>query len=163
MKKNFKTDIRRVSAERDKVVCAELISGSAPWITLGITYDQTMDSLNDPLHEVFAAYMNEEIIGVVITQEKGAFSGYIKSIAVKTSWRERHIGKVLMDFVERRIFTKCSNVFLCVSSFNSAAQRFYKKLGYQVVGVLENYLVEGHDEILMRKTTGPILEKKEVT
>jgi ribosomal protein S18 acetylase RimI-like enzyme len=68
-----------------------------------------------------------------------------------------------MDFVERRIFTKYSNVFLCVSSFNSIAQKFYKKLGYQIVGVLKNYLVEGHDEILMRKTTGPILEKQEVT
>lgn len=161
--KNLKIDIRRISAERDKMVCAEIISGSEPWSTLGITYDQTMDSLNDPVHEIFAAYTNEEIVGVVIFQEKGAFSGYIKSIAVKTGWRDKNIGKTLMDFIEKRSFTKCSNVFLCVSSFNSVAQGFYKKLGYKVVGVLENYLVEGYDEILMRKTTGPILERQEVT
>jgi ribosomal protein S18 acetylase RimI-like enzyme len=155
-------DILVINTIEERHACARIIIGSEPWITLGVTYDQTMDSLSDPLHEVFAAYVNGEIVGVIVIQERGAFSGYVKSIVVKKGWRDKHIGKAMMDFAEKRIFTTCSNVFLCVSSFNSAAQRFYKKLGYQVVGVLESYLVEGHDEILMRKTTGPILKKQDL-
>ncbi len=54
------------------------------------------------------------------------------------------------------IFSLSPNVFLCVSSFNKKAQNFYQKLGYKKVGVIIDYLVEGYDEILMRKTVGPI-------
>jgi ribosomal protein S18 acetylase RimI-like enzyme len=163
MMKDLRPDIRSIITDIEKNACAELISHSEPWITLGITYDQTMASINDPLHEVFAAHIHGEIVGVVIIQTEGAFSGYIKSIAVKAGWRHRNIGKSILEYVEKRIFNECSNVFLCVSSFNPGAQQFYKKLGYQVVGVLENYLVTGYDEILMRKTTGPILERKQIT
>jgi len=157
--KDIKPDIRIVSTKKEKMLCAEMIIGSEPWTTLGITYDQAMDSLNDPLHEVFVAYVKEEIVGVIIVQTKGAFSGYIKSIVVKAGWRDRHLGKIMMEFIEDKLFAKSSNVFLCVSSFNSAALKFYIKLGYQEVGVLKDYLVQGHDEVLMRKTTGPILKK----
>ena len=157
--KDLKPDIRSVSTKREKMLCAEMITGSEPWTTLGITYDQTMDSLNDPLHEVFAAYIKEEMVGVIIVQTKGAFSGYIKSLVIKAGWRNKHLGKIMMEFIEDKLFAKSSNIFLCVSSFNMDAQKFYLELGYQVIGVLKNYLVEGYDEILMRKTTGPILGK----
>lgn len=65
----------------------------------------------------------------------------------------------MMAFIEKEIFSTCANLFLCVSSFNPDAQKFYLKLGYEKIGVLKNYLVEGHDEILMRKTISPILER----
>ena len=158
--KDLNPVIRGIRTEKEKQVCAEMITGSEPWITLGVTCDQTMMSLNDPLHEVFIAYVQEEIVGVVVAQLKGAFSGYIKTIIVKTGWRDRHIGKIIMEFIEKGLFANSPNVFLCVSSFNLAAQKFYVKLGYKEVGVLKDYIVAGYDEILMRKTTGPILEKE---
>lgn len=44
---------------------------------------------------------------------------------------------------------------MCVSSFNADAQRLYARLGYEVVGTLRSYIVAEHDELLLRKTTGP--------
>jgi len=85
--------------------------------------------------------------------------GYLKSIAVKSGWRGKKLGEQMMAFIEKEIFSTCANLFLCVSSFNPDAQKFYLKLGYEKIGVLKNYLVEGHDEILMRKTISPILER----
>jgi ribosomal-protein-alanine N-acetyltransferase len=41
-------------------------------------------------------------------------------------------------------------------SFNDAARRLYDRLGYRVVGELTDYLVQGHSEVLLRKTVGPI-------
>ena len=37
------------------------------------------------------------------------------------------------------------------------AQRWYRRMGYQVIGELKDYLVGGHSEILMRKTVGPLI------
>jgi ribosomal protein S18 acetylase RimI-like enzyme len=94
----------------------------------------------------------------MVIHTKGAFSGYLKSIAVKADWRGKKLGEQMMDFIEKEIFSSSKNLFLCVSSFNEDAQRFYQKLGYEQIGVLKDYLVEGHNEILMRKTIAPILQ-----
>ena len=68
------------------------------------------------------------------------------------------IGGALVRFVEERILRDTPNVFLCVSSFNEGAKRFYERLGYEVVGELRDMLIPGHSEILMRRSTGPISE-----
>ena len=52
-------------------------------------------------------------------------------------------GTRLMAFAEQRIWRDHQNVFLCVSSFNHAARRFYQRLGYQQVGELSDFLVSG--------------------
>jgi ribosomal protein S18 acetylase RimI-like enzyme len=49
---------------------------------------------------------------------------------------------------------------MCVSSFNKKAQKLYRRLGYEKVGVLKNFIVNGHDEILLRKTMGPLANFK---
>lgn len=151
-------NIIRVSTEREKTECAEIMSNSEPWTILGMSMDHIYKTLNDPLHEVYVAYMEEEIVGTMVIHTKGAFSGYLKSIAVKPEWRGKKLGEQMMCFIENEIFSTSKNLFLCVSSFNQNAQRFYLKLGYKKIGELKDYLVEGHDEILMRKTIAPILK-----
>ncbi|MEA3460307.1 MAG: GNAT family N-acetyltransferase [Bacteroidota bacterium] len=157
--KDLKLNIVRVSSESEKTACADLMAGSEPWITLGMSMDHIMNTLNDPLHEVYVAYMKDGIVGTIVIHTKGAFSAYLKSIAVKPALRGQKLGKKMMEFIENEIFSTYKNMFLCVSSFNPDAQRFYRKLGYEQIGVLKDYLVEGHDEILMRKTIAPILER----
>ena len=89
---------------------------------------------------------------------RGAFVGYIQSVAVLEKWRGRGLGTALIEAAERRILREAPNVFICVSSFNAGARRLYERLGYTVVGELEDYIVRGHSETLMRKTTGPLSE-----
>lgn len=153
--KDIKPVIVQLSTKEEKIICAEMMANSEPWITLGMDREQMMMTFNDALNELFAVYMKDEIIGTIVIQTKGAFSGYLKSIAVKPDHRGKNLGEFMMEFVEDHIFSKSQNVFLCVSSFNTKAQKFYLKLGYEIIGTLKNYVVEGHDEILMRKTTGP--------
>ncbi|TFH20302.1 MAG: GNAT family N-acetyltransferase [Bacteroidia bacterium] len=157
--KDLELNIRRVSTHKESLSCAELMAGSEPWITLGMDRDHVVNIFNDPLNEVFAAYIGEALVGTMVIQTKGAFTGYLKSIVVKPDRRGQKLGEKMMAFIEKEIFATCANLFLCVSSFNREAQRFYQRLGYEKIGVLKNYLVDGHDEILMRKTIAPILEK----
>ena len=157
--KDHKLNIRRISTEEEKTACADIMAGSEPWTTLGIYMDHIMDILRNPLHEVFAAYVKEEIVGTMVIHTKGAFPAYLKSIAIKPSWRDQNVGEQMMDHIENEIFSTYKNLFLCVSSFNLEAQDFFLKLGYEQIGELKDYLVEDHDEILMRKTIAPLLER----
>ena len=134
------------------------MAGSETWITLGIPMDEIMKTLNAPLQDVYAAYVEDEIVGTMVIHTGGAFSGYLKSIAVKPGWKNQELDEQMMEFIEKEVFSTYKNLFLCVSSFNSDAQQFYKKLGYEKIGELKDYLVAGHDEILMRKTIAPILQ-----
>jgi ribosomal-protein-alanine N-acetyltransferase len=65
--------------------------------------------------------------------------------------RRRRIGTRLILFAEERILRDAHNVFMCVSSFNTDAQRLYSRIGYARIGEVQDYLVEGASEILLRK------------
>ena len=151
-------EIRALEHEHEAQVCAELMANSEPWITLGRTYQQSLRLLRDPSREVYLALHGEEIVGFIILVMNGAFRGYIQSIAVMPEWRNQRIGSRLLQFAEKRIFQETPNVFLCVSSFNSNAQRLYARLGYEKIGELKGYIVAGHSEFLLRKTIGPLAE-----
>ena len=42
------------------------------------------------------------------------------------------------------------------SSFNTRARALYERVGFEYVGTLKDLIVKGYDEILLRKTLGPL-------
>ena len=151
----------RVSAPRrakdaELETCARLMSTSEPWVTLGRDYEASLAILRNPTREVYVAERDDAIAGFVIICMTGAFVGYIQTVAVDPRWRGAGVGTALIAFAEARIFRDSPNVFLCVSSFNPRARALYERLGYVYVGTLTDYIVRGHDELLFRKTRGPL-------
>jgi [ribosomal protein S18]-alanine N-acetyltransferase len=144
--------------------CAEIMATTDPWLTLGRTFDESYRIIRDPAREVYVALEEQgadrppRVAGFTIIVMQGPFVGYIQSVAVHEAWRGRGLGTALIAFAERRILREQPNVFMCVSSFNTGARRLYERLGYQVVGELTDFVVRGHSEILLRKTTGPLAE-----
>ncbi len=138
--------------------CARMMAASDPWRTLGRGVDACARSLSDPSRERWVARDGEGIAGFLILNMSGAFVGYIQAIFAAERARGTGVGTALLAFAEERIFRVSPNVFLCVTSFNEGAKRLYERTGYEVVGVLRDYLVRGYDEILMRKTRGPMDE-----
>jgi ribosomal-protein-alanine N-acetyltransferase len=151
-------EIRRLESDVEAEICARMMAASEPWITLGRDYAASLEIVSDPSLEVYLALRDEEIVGFVVVSMTGAFIGYVKSIYTAPEWRGRGVGSRLMSFVEDRIFREAPNVFICVSDFNEGAQRLYRRLGYEVVGELKDYLVSGKSEVLMRKTIAPLAE-----
>jgi ribosomal protein S18 acetylase RimI-like enzyme len=137
-----------------------MMAKSEPWITLQRDFDASLGMITDPSREVYVATVHGEIAGFIVLLMHGAFVGYIQSVCVAPEWRGQGIGTELMAFAERRIFSETPNAFICVSSFNGGARRLYERLGYHVIGVLEDYVIAGHSEILLRKTIGPLTEFK---
>jgi ribosomal protein S18 acetylase RimI-like enzyme len=149
-------EIRRLAGGEEAAACARMMATSEPWVTLGRDEATALTLLTDPQREAYGAFVDGRLAGFVLLVMRGAFVGYIQSVCVAPGLRGHGVGSRLMAFAEARILRETPNVFLCVSSFNPDARRLYERLGYEVVGPLRDYVVPGHDEILMRKTTGPL-------
>ena len=151
-------DIRPLEDEAQARACAEIMATSEPWITLGRTFDRSLETVRDSSLERYVATSDGAVVGFILLSMQGAFTGYIKTVAVRADWRGRGLGSRLLAFAEERILRDSPNVFMCVSSFNPRAQALYERLGYETVGELRDFIVRGHHERLLRKTTGPLAE-----
>ncbi|HEX2723835.1 MAG TPA: GNAT family N-acetyltransferase [Gemmatimonadaceae bacterium] len=140
----------------DAGACARIMATSEPWITLGRSYDASLEILQDPTREVHVLKRGSDVVGFMILNMRGAFIGYIQTIALREDCRSQGLGTLLIELAEERIFREAPNVFLCVSSFNERARKLYERLGYKVVGELEDFIVAGYSEWLLRKTREPI-------
>ena len=150
--------IRLVQHDDELKQCAKMMAVSEPWITLKRDITASYKTISDPHKEVYIFYKPGKILGFIVINMQGAFRGYIQTICVAPKCRGKGIGTQLIEFAENRIFRDSPNVFICVSSFNSNAQKLYQRLGYQVVGELKNYISKGFSEILMRKSIAPLNE-----
>jgi ribosomal protein S18 acetylase RimI-like enzyme len=157
--------IRPLQRHHEIEACARMTAASEPWLTLRFDYAASLRALASPGKEIHLAVAGREVAGFVMLNLKGAFVGYLQSICVAPAYRGQGLGRRLVAFAEERVFREHPNLFICVSSFNLGARRFYRNLGYAEVGELKNFLVDGHSEILLRKTNGSLAEfrKKQAT
>jgi [ribosomal protein S18]-alanine N-acetyltransferase len=148
--------IRPPEGDAEACAAAHLMADTDPWITLGSSFEKTLAAVRNPHAEVYLAIKNDRVVGVILLGiALPLIKGYVSALAVHRDHRNAGIGAALLRFAEQRIFKISPNVFLCVSSFNADAQRFYQRQGYAQVGELPDFTLSGHSEILMRKTTGP--------
>jgi [ribosomal protein S18]-alanine N-acetyltransferase len=147
--------IIKITKDPDDIrICAEMMSKTDPWITLGMNYDQCLNAFEGKCKEIYLIRYDNDIAGFVILQVCGTFSGYIQTICIGKNYRGRGIGSKLLKFCEERILKFSPNVFICVSSFNKGAAKLYYRLGFKLVGELDNFVKEGFTELLLRKTVG---------
>ena len=145
--------IIRPATTSDREWAAVLMTRSEPWVTLGRTLDASRASVTDAEFHVFAAHEDGEPVGVLNLDPRGvAGAPYIKCVGVRDDARGRGVGSGLIAYAE----TVCRqdgarDVFLCVSSFNPRARSLYEHLGYELVGVLTDFVVAGESELLLRK------------
>ncbi len=132
------------------------MASSEPWLTLGRGHADAMRLLRNPAKKCFLVIDHGERAGFLVLDLNGPLGGYIQTIGVAPEMRGLGVGTAVLRWAERRIFKTHRNVLMCVTSFNRGAQRLYRRLGYERVGRLRDYVVTGHDEILLRKTLGPL-------
>ena len=149
-------EIEPTSDERIIDQCALMMSQSEPWITLKRDLGGCKEAMRGDYKEVYVSIDGGKLLGFIVLQMAGVFKGYIQSICVSPEMRGSGMGTALIRFAEERIFSTSPNVFILVSAFNESAARLYLKLGYEKIGTLKNFVIDGYDEFLLRKTIGPI-------
>lgn len=106
------------------------------------------------------AYTEEEKINIILKDDEqrilGGILGYIdwKCFHIEILWVDDELrgqgqGKVLMNHAETIAKEKGCNL-IRLETFSFQAPDFYKKLGYKVLGKLENY-PEGFDHYYLYK------------
>lgn len=142
----------KLATDQEKDMAARLMAASEPWITLGRTEEMCRNICHDPGFLLYMAHSDIVPAGIILLDPRGvAGSPYIKSIAVYPEFRGQGIGTKLLSFAENLFRDKSRHIFICVSSFNCRARKLYEKNGFQEVGELQDYIIEGASEILMHK------------
>jgi len=138
--------------DTEKEIAAHLFAGSEPWISLGIGIEQCRLNCYDHEFQLYVSYSDNRPAGAVLIDPRGvAGSPYIKSIAVFPEFRGKGMGTSLIKFAEDMFRGKARHIFICVSSFNKRAEKLYMNLGFQLVGELRDYIINGASEMLLWK------------
>jgi ribosomal protein S18 acetylase RimI-like enzyme len=142
----------RLADEYEKDLAADLLAGTEPWTTLGISHAQCSKNCHDPEFLLHVALVSNEPAGFILIDPRGvAGSPYIKSIAVYNAFRGQGIGSALLSFSVDCFRNKARYIFICVSSFNHRARHLYEKSGFQAACDFKDYIIDGASETLMQK------------
>ena len=104
-------------------------------------------------NEIFVLDENSKIKGFIRVDFKGMLGKYplLRLIAVNSQYRNKGIGKKLLNYYEEIGFKKEEKIFLLVSDFNINAKRLYEKIGYKGIGILSEVYKKEICEFVMMK------------
>jgi ribosomal protein S18 acetylase RimI-like enzyme len=90
--------------------------------------------------------------GVISVRYPWLKGPYLELLALLPPFQRKGIGGMLLQrFEQEAISREARNLFVCASSFNENALRFYRRHGFRDAAVLPGLVAEGYDEILLRK------------
>ena len=149
---NQDTIIIRPLSDADLPRCAAFMAAQDPWKTLGIGADRCLSGISGAHLVRHGLYLDGGVVGLAVAHPTGFVSSpYLAVLAVAAAHTGCGFGSRLLEHVEREAFRDRRNLFLCVTSFNERAQRFYLARGYQQIGVIKDFFKPGVDELIMRK------------
>ena len=140
----------------DVPALAQFLASDPLWQRYSISEARARRVLEAGLHrgeELHVATMDGQLAGLIWFLLRGTFgrSGYIQLIGVLPPYRRQKVGTRLMALAEQAIGQETDSVFLLTSHFNTRAQAFYQHLGYQQVGAIPDYVVQGITELIFYK------------
>lgn len=91
------------------------------------------------------------VAGCIVVRHPWLHGPYLNLIGLLPSYQSRGIGERALAWFEAEARGHYRQVWLCVSHYNTGAQKFYAAHGYTVAATLDSLVKDGFDEILMRK------------
>lgn len=142
----------------DHSAAIALLLDSEPWIRLGYQRADWDRYFSFSLQHERDSFVSEQggcVTGIAVVRRKFLLGDYLELLGVAKDARRVGTGKALLAHVEALVFARSRNLFACVSDFNESARAFYKEQGYCEIGPIQDLLIQGSSEFLVRKTKGP--------
>jgi ribosomal protein S18 acetylase RimI-like enzyme len=90
--------------------------------------------------------------GVVSVRHPWLKGPYLELLALLPPAQNQGIGSSIMAWFESQgLKHRARNLWVCASSFNARALRFYERHGFARAATLPGLVADGYDEILLRK------------
>ena len=105
----------------------------------------------DPALSRHAVFVSDEPAGVIAVRNPWLNGPYLQLLALLPPFQGQSFGAGLLAWFEGTASPHNRWVWLCHSSFNTRAGAFYARHGFEAVTELRDLLIDGTDEILMRK------------
>jgi len=139
--------------QEDAIMLGKNLVQIQPWNTLNYSANRLSNYLcqHDPLLYRFGIIVSKQLVGAVCIRYPWLRGAYLELLAIYTTRQGLGIGKEVMLWLEEEVQQTSRNIWALVSSFNSKAQRFYKCIGFTEIGTLEDFVISGYDELLLRK------------
>ena len=147
--------VRLLPLERGS--CASLaaaIVAMEPWSVMSYPADTLAAFLANPdcgasRYVVNVAGLEAGVLSVRHPWLKGP---YLELLALLPQAQNRGIGSSIMAWFESAALKhRARNLWVCASSVNARALRFYERHGFITAATLPDLVVEGYNEILLRK------------
>lgn len=124
-----------------------------PWLTLGYQSGGLYSYLTRPDAGLarYAVYAPGELSGIVCVRYPWLCGANLELLAILPGFQGLGIGAGLLGWLTEEARMLASNLWTTVSSFNTAAQRFYVRQGFETVARLNDLVKPGYDELLLRK------------
>lgn len=131
---------------------------------LSRVYEIERKSFRDPynvlflfeLHELYpdtflVAEKNGEVAGYIVARQVN-YSGHVLAVAVDPRYRRTGIGRKLVESVIKKLGERGAKyMWLEVRASNSAAIKFYEKLGFEKKKFIEGYYSDGEAAVILKK------------
>ncbi len=130
------------------------LAAMPPWSVIGWPADRMAKGLKQALPSVkrFEVRADGALAGIIVVHDRFLHGAYLQLLAVLPDFQGRKLGHRLLEWMEaeaRR--AEARQLWVCVSTFNTRAQAFYKRFGFEAVAVLDKLVTDASDEIFMRK------------
>jgi ribosomal protein S18 acetylase RimI-like enzyme len=100
----------------------------------------------------YVVSVNGEEAGVVSVRHPWLKGPYLELLALLSQAQDRGIGSSIIAWFESAALQHgARNLWVCASSFNMRALRFYERHGFTRAATLPGLVADGYDEILLRK------------
>lgn len=125
----------------------------------GYTEEKAVVGLSAALHSTDAWVLaaapapDQPVVGFAWVLAKGVFgrSPYLRLLAVRHDIQSKGIGAALLRAAEDRACETAQDFYLLVSDFNTEAQRFYARHGYERIGEIRGFVLPEVVEFFLRK------------
>jgi GNAT superfamily N-acetyltransferase len=133
---------------------AEAIVAMPPWSAMGYPADAMARFLaaSDDGASRYVIEADGAEAGAVCVRHPWLKGPYLELLALLPPFQRRGIGAGIMSWFDQAGHgLGARNLWVCASSFNDGALRFYQRHGFRPAATLPGLVAEGYDEILLRK------------
>lgn len=138
----------------DRARLAEAIAAMPPWSVMNYPAEAMAKFLATSGDSIirYRVAVGGEDAGVVSVRYPWLKGPYLELLALLPKFQGQRLGtRILVWFEQEAVRQEARNLWVCASSFNQSALRLYERYGFQRVATLPGLVVDGYDEILLRK------------